>query len=128
MIDIKNLNKEQKELMIDIQQMKDLKDRTVPIESENFKITVGGTYGELFHVYDKQNDQRAMLIDFCYDKVYATKTTDVKLIEAAEFVVNNNIKIEKTHSTLEDKINEAKAIKENRQHKIDGKKQEKERE
>lgn len=119
MVDINNLSKEQKELMIDIQKMKDSTDRTKPIESENFRVTVSGQYQELFNIYDKQNEKNALMINFWFQSVNSNRTTDPKLIEAAEFAMNNKIALEKSSNTLDDKIKEAKAMKENRQAKAE---------
>lgn len=119
MVDINNLSKEQKELMIDIQKMKDSTDRTKPIESENFRVTVSGQYQELFNIYDKQNEKNALMINFWFQSVNANRTTDPKLIEAAEFAMNNKVVLEKSSNTLDDKIKEAKAMKENRQAKAE---------
>lgn len=119
MVDINNLSKEQKELMIDIQKMKDSTDRTKPIESENFRVTVSGQYQELFNIYDKQNEKNALMINFWFQSVNSNRTTDPKLVEAAEFAMNNKIALEKSSNTLDDKIKEAKAMKENRQAKAE---------
>lgn len=118
MLDINNLSKEQKDLMEVIQKMKESTDRTKPIESENFKVVVGGQYQELFSVYDKQNNKNALVINFWFNQIQSGRNADPKLVEAAEFVMKNNITIEK-HNTLDSVLKEAKARKENRDTKTD---------